>query len=358
MRTKRVISKHDRMVIATVVSVVVLIALTFTYLIYEFDKVTAEQTTQHITSHHTTLSLKLIEWEQQIPILTMILFFIVNISGALYVTYITSRLSFYPIVTKYPIVLFCVVSIAICSSEPYKLLSAATLLISLLTFGNILSVNEERASGYTQSLGENAATTSSSSRIFSAVFYMGLLVLIHPSAIILWLTVPMLIFFYNRPLQEFLILVIAFILPTALEGYFMWIMGHSVSAIADYYSGLLVRDGSFFLSPSLLWGAISARYLLYIDMLLVTFISTWGAIRLGSVSLSARTLQRYGAMISTWVLMMLMIFLSSYSTASWAMIVVPTAIIMTMAFITMRRWVSIIMIGLVVGLSIAVVFAN
>lgn len=353
MSTKRAISKHDRLVIGTTVSVILLIVMTFVYLATSLSDVDLTISEESLAQSHTMLSYNLIEIERAAPIFSMILYFLVNIAGALYVTYLTSRLSFYPVVTRYPIVIFCATSIGISCYEPYKLLSAVTLLVSLLAIGNMLSVNEERTSGYSQTSGASSATTSSTARIFGAIFYLGLLALLYPSAVVLWVVAPFLLFFYGREIPELLMLIVATLLPIALEWYARWVMGCPLGESADHFLSLLLGGGSFpIISPHMLWGMICDEWLLFLQVLLLSLLSAVGIIRLGSVSLSARVVQRYSALITVWILMLIMFLSSAFVASSWVMMTIPITILSTLALITMRSWITTIMISTIVALTI------
>lgn len=189
--------------------------------------------------------------------------------------------------------------------------------------------------------------------VFKSAFALGLIPLLYPAAIVLWLIIPVILALYQRTIREIVTAVTGLLLPLLLCSTAWWIAGYPWGHLAGcFLAGLTSANGeslAVFAENNLFKLLLAALYLLLavvsIVLLLINYNKYPNRVRKVYIHLSALLL-----------CCIPMYFIPSGDlTASICLTAVPLSVIGTHFFIKMNRWLG---LGIYIVLLAVLVAAN
>lgn len=175
-------------------------------------------------------------------------------------------------------------------------------------------------------------SSSFTSKLFTAAFWMGFLPMIYPSTIVLWIAAFVFMILFVRSLREVAVVVVGLILPCAIFIYVRWLFGHDFDVqIVELWSSIISR-----------FDFQSVRFVDYhiVLALLVGLLSLYGVLQVSVMSLRYVARMRIYCAYILVFLGVLMFVLPSFNFESYASLASPLSIAVTPALLRMRSWLS------------------
>lgn len=282
------------------------------------------QITNSILSQYTLPLL------QSAPLITAILTAAILTCGAVLNVMLTTRYNLFVKETQIPLLLYVCFVVGFTASS--DMLSAAiAACVGIFSLRDFFRTYE--SSGRT-------------SKLFSACFWMGILPMIYPSTIVLWIAAFCFFVLFVRSFYELGVVIFGLLLPLCIYLYVSWLFGADMKPQIAEFMGSIAAN---FTHPSTIWGypMIYPTILTIVVVLMTLF--TLIQLKLISIRFVVRT-RLYCAMILA-ALGGLMIPLPSFSVDSFAPLAAPLSIVVTLALIRMRGAITISIIILIITLA-------
>ncbi len=350
------LDKYDRKILATIVSVVVVITLITIYIFQEVDFSSSYNLAMLLESHLTSSAHNLAVLEMSMPILSSIAYLILIFTGAIYITYLSVRLKLYNQVSRLPMVTFSLVAVAFSAVSQYNLLPAVTLLLSLFSVGKFIAVTEAQSGSFNDSGEFVTSSVSATSKLFEGAFYLGAVALLYPPAIFMVAVIPAVSYCFGRGILDFLVMLIAFAVPIAMELYVRWIFGADILLVVEHYISLLYLNGSLIVSAAQIMEYLNSYAMLLVLLLVMIIFSLMGLIRVQNFTLTARARQGY-LFAAIFALFTFGLFaLSSFKPEVLVMLSAPITLMVSAALMSLRRWLMAVIITLLTLLTIYIIY--
>lgn len=187
------------------------------------------------------------------------------------------------------------------------------------------------------------------SKLLSGSFWIGVLPLIYPATIMLWIAPFIFLILFVKSLREIGVVVTGLLLPLALYAYVFWILGGEFLApIVELFRSVIEHSSYPPTFNRLIW---IAHIVLTSVVAALSFISLLQVERM-SLRFVART-----RLYCTFILVILgafMALLPSHSYQVFAALAAPLSIVVTPALMRLRSWISVPLYFVIVLLSISI----
>lgn len=177
-------------------------------------------------------------------------------------------------------------------------------------------------------------SSSYTSKLFLATIWMGVLPLLYPAAIVLWVAAFIFMVMFVRTLREILVVCMGLMLPLFSYVYVSWLLGANfIDQIVRFVHTITLQYNH---SPDLWAGSTITLYIALAT--LFALLSLYGVLQVGIMSL------RYVARIRiycSYILVALgcaMLILPSFSFESFIVLAAPLSIAVTPALLRLRSW--------------------
>ncbi len=315
-----------------ITSIVITVAGAAAYLIHNCANKVSYATTAIMTQDFTPLAQNINTLQGNNTHLNTVLYIAAILIIGLYFTYHTSRVKLYKKVSYIPTVIFTLLSATFCYLSHTPLLSITTLAISTMSLINFISMNHNKNNTFSYRATYSTINLSgsqldkSSSNLFCGAFWLGLLPLLYPSTIVYLILIFLAIPLFARTIRDIFVVILAYILPFAIDSYVRWMYGLNFDDLLSIYHNIMVTNGTIFAtSESFMWAAAHYFYFLA-PMPLLYIIALIGAIRSNNISITARAKQRFLFSNIFIALSLVMFFTSSFNPTSLVTIIAPLAL--------------------------------
>ncbi len=193
----------------------------------------------------------------------------------------------------------------------------------------------------------------STSKLLSGCFWMGILPLIYPSTIVLWLAPFIFLIFFVKSLREIGVVFVGLLIPIFIYSYIQWLMGEAFITPTMQMIDMITTKHCYpphFVRPLLLCRNIFAS----VTALLV-FISM---LQIDRISLRFVSRTRLYCTFTMVFLSVIMVFIPSHSYQVTTTLAAPLAIAVTPAFMRLRSWITIPLFLAIIVLSLSVLLVH
>ncbi len=266
------------------------------------------------------LSSDIISLQNCYPIISTVVAAAIIIYGAMLNVAITTRYNLFGTASRLPIVLYVV------------------LIVGFSTSSNILSPAIAGCVGTFALLDffrayENSGRTS---KLFTGCFWLGVLPLLYPTAIVLWVVAFALLILFVRSLRDIAVVIVGLILPIAATIYVRWLFGADIKIESANFLHSLTYNYPF-PTPLRMSHLVYSVSLAAISAILALF--SFMQIERMSIRFVART-RLYSTLLFI-LLATLTIPMASFSVESLVVVASPISIAVTPALSRLRWWISI-----------------
>ncbi len=166
-----------------------------------------------------------------------------------------------------------------------------------------------------------------STKLFSGLFYLGMIPLIFSSAMPLLLLVLIALVVFEHRGREFVLALVAIFTPIVLQTYVMWLIGYDLSSQMDSLSAILSYDH----------GAIHGTAKAIALTLILISLGVYAAFKVDdlSITLMSRKRLKYTAIVAFWSVTMM--FIPSFLTAQILALAPALAIVVVASFMTIPQ---------------------
>ncbi len=235
-------------------------------------------------------------------------------------TRMTITYNIFGIATYLPSILV-LLSVAALTDPSSYLSSVVAALITLLAIRN---------------MNEAFSLVATTSKIFSAAIWIGILPIIFPSAIVMLLALLATLILFERDLREYAVALIGVLIPAAVVVYTLW-LAYDISpilTISSYFDKLMMSSNWI---ANYKFDAQSFSFALALVLTLIGFIKT------SQLTVTSSSRARIFLAAIWCAIASLMAFVPSFEVGHFAIIAPAIAITSTSALITTRWWISILL---------------
>ncbi|MFI3270328.1 MAG: hypothetical protein SNJ09_08770 [Rikenellaceae bacterium] len=348
-------TSRDRRIAGNITSALMSLAIIILFISHKFSQLSHSLTTP-VNKVLTPLAQDILSFERSHQSLSIYILGATIFCLMFYLFIFTTRRTLYPQGIYLQPIIYSALAVAISSMAASPLIAAATMLLSIMITTEICSVNH---TSYAASIYSDTPISfkSPTSRLLAGALYMGLLSLIQPSALILVMTIPIIIFCFDRYIYELFIPMIAFFAPMGIELYIRWwLYDANVDLLIDRYWAMFSVDGSIFTSWSSYTTLLQSSYATTFLVIFSLILSGLGLARILNYSITARAHQRFVYCVVLFIVGIFMTMLSSFAIDVLLIIAAPVAILITAALINLRVWVSVAIFLLYLLLTLVAIF--
>ncbi len=342
---------RDQRILGNIISVVMSLILVIIF-IKRQSEIYSERMLQPIHHTLTPLAQDIVTFERSHTTLSLYLLGGTLLFSMLYLFAFTTRRTIYPQGIYLQPLIYIAVALSIGSMSINPLLTAIALLLTLCAAAEIYSVNH---TSYATSIYSDTPTSfkSPTSRLVVGALYMGILALIFPPMLILVLTLPIIVFCFDRYIYELLIPMVSFFVPMGAELYVRWLLyDANIGVLLSRYWSLFNAGGSAITSWSNFTALLQQSYPTTFLIIFSLILSGLGLARIINSSITARARQRFVYSVVLFAVGLIMTMLSSFTPNVLLIVAAPVAILITAALINLRLWVSILVFILYILLAI------
>ncbi|MFI3328592.1 MAG: hypothetical protein SNH79_06410 [Rikenellaceae bacterium] len=254
----------------------------------------------------------------QIAIIPLALSIVLMLVIAVTLTRMTLQYNVFGLPTHLPAMLVLLAITALTDPSSH-LTSVVAALLTLLAIRN---------------LNEAFSLVATTSKIFSAAIWIGILPLIFPSAIVMLLALLAALILYERDLREYVVALIGVLTPAAIAIYSMWLLSDIEPLMTvENYIYKLMRSSNW-----LWYYRFDAQSFSFILALFMTLI---GFLKISNLTVTSSARSRI-FMAAIWcAISTLMLLIPSFELGDLVVIAPAIAVTATSALITTRWWMSI-----------------
>ncbi len=286
---------------------------------------------------NSLLAPYILEFQHFAPILSTTLAALLIAIGAAINVMLIAHYNLFGTSSQLPLLLY-VCFVAGFTTSPDMLTSAIAALIGVLSLRDFFRTYER---------------SSRTSRLFTACFWMGILPMLYPSTIILWLAIFVLLILFVRSVSDVFVVLSGILLPIILYIYVWWLFGVDITPQIEEFFGTLLYDFTF---PSPIRESYAIYPVVLASLALLLMMVTLLQINFMSIRFVAR-MRNYCAQIFV-VLACAMVLLPSFRMDSLVPLAAPLSIAVSPALIRMRGGITFAMLLAILSLAVSFLVAR
>lgn len=268
----------------------------------------------------SVLAKDLITFQQYSPIIAMIITTLLITLGAMLNVMVTTRYDLFGTASQLPLFLYVCFVVGFASSQD-MLSPAIAACVGIFSLRDFFRTYE---------------STSRTSKLFTGCFWMGILPMLYPATITLWVAAFIFMIIFVRSLREIAVVICGLALPFSLYTYAKWLLGTELEPQIMEFANSIITSYSY--SPELWNSRIIYRASLASlagALILVSLMQ----VEIMSIRFVARTRLRCALILTG--LGALMTLLPSFNVESFTAIAAPLSIAVTPAMMRMRAAITI-----------------